>query len=78
MLSFCFMKTDPNLAIFGGDDHPSVQHPLWLMIGSNTIPVWKRSASNITLKSHDWLILVGGDWNMNFMFPFSWECHQPN
>ena len=20
----------------------------------------------------------GGDWNMNFIFPFSWECHHPN
>ena len=19
--------------------------------------------------------LVGGDWNMTFIFPFSWECH---
>ena len=23
------------------------------------------------------LSLVGGDWNMNFIFPFSWECHHP-
>ena len=22
--------------------------------------------------------LVGGDWNMAFIFPFSWECHHPN
>ena len=23
----------------------------------------------------DVLYLVGGDWNMKFMLPFSWECH---
>ena len=22
--------------------------------------------------------LVGGDWNMTFIFPFSWECHHSN
>ena len=22
--------------------------------------------------------LVGGDCNMNFIFPFTWECHHPN
>ena len=22
----------------------------------------------------DWLVV----WNMNFIFPFSWECHHPN
>ena len=22
--------------------------------------------------------LVGGDGNMDFIFPFSWECHHPN
>ena len=22
----------------------------------------------------DWLVV----WNMNFIFPFSWECHDPN
>ena len=27
-----------------------------------------------------WLVwlLVGGDWNVTFIFPFSWECHHPN
>ena len=24
------------------------------------------------------VILVGGDWNMTFVFPFSWEYHHPN
>ena len=22
--------------------------------------------------------LVGGDWNIWIIFPFSWECHHPN
>ena len=25
-------------------------------------------------KYHIWLVV----WNMNFIFPFSWECHHPN
>ena len=29
---------------------------------------------NPTLTSHYWLVV----WNMNFMFPFSWKCHNPN
>ena len=24
--------------------------------------------------NHGWLVV----WNMNFIFPFSWECHHPN
>ena len=27
---------------------------------------------------HFILFLVGGDWNMTFIFTFSWECHHPN
>ena len=28
------------------------------------------------IKREIWL--VGGDWNMNLIFPVSWECHHPN
>ena len=39
-----------------------------------TICVFQLLSDNIPWYPHYWLVV----WNMNFIFPFSWEFHHPN
>ena len=43
--------------------------------GSILITIWiTRNMVGIQILNKSWLVV----WNMNFIAPFSWECHHPN
>ena len=53
---------------------------------SQRIPISKKVSkvhqsvffSNCSKVGSTSIFLVGGDWNIWIIFPFSWECHHPN
>jgi len=46
-----------------------VQNP-----GTRMVPLSHSWLMNGEFPKYGWLVV----WNMNFIFPFSWECHHPN
>ena len=47
---------------------------VWLMYGIT----WLIYGFSMDAPGNPRVNLVGGDWNMTFTFPFSWEFHNPN
>ena len=51
---------------------------VWSIFLQNWVIYGDFMLVNIPYMEHMGIVyLVGGDWNMDFIFPFSWECHHP-
>ena len=78
-LTWCFQESQLRLrSQIAYNQCQMIEPTLRTTITSQSKACWNVLDRQSVFPTYVLHILVGGDWNMFYDFPFSWECHHPN